>query len=272
MGRRVGWPGFAYLALIYAFLYFPAVLVVVFSFNRSRVWAFPLKGFALRWYEELAARPDALNAAKNSLIVALPTTVLSVLIGVAVAFALHHWGSRLKGVMDGALLLPLLIPHLIWAVALLLFLTAFAIPTGAATVILGHVLLTTPYVVLLVNARFHSLDPSLEDAARGLGAGSRVIVVRIILPHLAPALLAGGLITFAISFSELVVAYFLTGGGFDTLPVFIYSLIQLEPSPVINAVASVIFGVAVLAILAAMVIGGRDALLVGKRERDARAE
>jgi spermidine/putrescine transport system permease protein len=130
------------------------------------------------------------------------------------------------------------------------------------------VLLTTPYIFLLVNARYHSLDPNLEFAARSLGASTGRIFMKIVLPHIAPGLLAGGIIAFAISFGDLILAFFLSGAGFNTLPVFIYSLIQIEPSPVINAVASLVFGVAVVAIIAAMIIGGRDVALVREGRRD----
>jgi spermidine/putrescine transport system permease protein len=264
MGRGLRWRGKLYLAGLYAFLFFPALFVVLFSFNASRFWAFPLRGLTLRWYEELIQRPDAVEAARNSLIVALPATAIALLLGGASAFAFHRWRFRLKSTAEGVVLLPQLLPTLIWGIALLLFLTSLGVTTGLLTVILGHVLLTTPYVLLLVTARYHSLDPNLENAARSLGASSWRIYRRILLPHLAPSLIASGLIAFAISFSDLIVAFLLSGGGFNTLPVFIYSLIQFEPSPVINAVASLVFGVAILTIAGAMLVGGREVAFLGK--------
>jgi spermidine/putrescine transport system permease protein len=253
---------------VYVFLYAPAILVVVFSFNSSRFWAFPLRGFTLRWYAEMLTRVDALEAVRNSFVVALPTMALAVLVGGGAGLAFFHWRLRAKGAAEGTMLLPQLIPSLIWGLGLLVFLTWLRASLGPISVIMGHVILTTPYVVLLIRTRFHSLDPNLEDAARGLGAGSGTIFRRIVLPHLSPALISGALIAFAISFSDLILAFFLTGGGFNTLPVFIYALIELEPSPVINAVASVVFGVAVLAILAALMASGREALFVGRHRRD----
>lgn len=268
MDRGVGWPGRIYLVLVYSFLFFPTLLVVLFSFNDSRFWAFPLRGVTLRWYEELMQRPDALAAAKNSLTVALPTMIIAVLIGGAFALAVHRWHFRLKGATEGLLLMPQLIPSLIWGLALLLFVSAVNLPTGAPTIVVGHVLLTTPYVFLLVNARYHTLDPNLEFAARSLGASTGRIFMRIVLPHIAPGILAGGIIAFAISFGDLILAFFLSGSGFNTLPVFIYSLIQIEPSPVINAVASIVFGVAVVAIICAVLIGGREMAVVKENRRD----
>lgn len=260
--------GALYLAAVYMFLFLPAVLVVVFSFNDSRFWAFPLRGFTWRWYATLIARPEAFDALWNSLTVAVPTVIVSVTLGTALVLALHRRQFALRAVLEAVILLPLLIPGLIWAIALLLLLTYLSVPMGAGTVILGHVLATTPFVVLLVTTRLRSLDPSLEDAARSLGAGTRMVFRRIVVPHIAPALVAGALISFAVSFSDLVAAFFLGGGGFNTLPVFIYSLIQFEPSPVVNAVSSLIFGVGVVCVLAALRIGGRDVLTLSKgRER-----
>jgi spermidine/putrescine transport system permease protein len=265
---RVTWPGAAILGFVYFFLFAPAILVVVFSFNVSRFWAFPLKGFTLRWYNELLARSDAIDAVQNSFIVAVPTMIFAMFVGGAIGLAFHRWRFRFKGLTEGALLLPQLIPSLIWAIALLLFLTAVSFPMGAVSVIIGHTLFTAPYVILLVNARFHSLDPNLEDAARSLGARPERILRKIVLPHMAPALISGGLIAFAISFSDLIIAFFLTGGGFNTLPIYIYSLIQFEPTPMINAMASVVFAIALVVTLAALVIGGREAIAPGREVSD----
>jgi spermidine/putrescine transport system permease protein len=262
MDRGIGWTGRIYLILIYSFLFFPALLVVVFSFNDSRFWAFPLRGVTMRWYEELMHRSDALAAANNSLAVALPTMIIAVLVGGAFALALHRWQFRLKGAAEALLLMPQLIPSLIWGLALLIFVSALKLPGGVPTIVLGHVLLTTPYVFLLVSARYHTLDPNLEYAARSLGASTGRIFIRIVVPHISPGLLAGGILAFAISFGDLILAFFLSGSGFNTLPVFIYSLIQIEPSPVINAVASIVFGIGVVAIVVATLIGGRDVALV----------
>lgn len=264
MEQRIGWLGISYLTLVYVFLFAPAVLVVVFSFNESRFWTFPLKGFTLQWYRELLDRPDAIAAIRGSLLVAFPTMIFSVLVGGSVAFAFHRWRFRMKGLAEGSMVMPLLIPNLIWGIALLILMVALKVPMGAVTVIVGHILFTVPYVILLVNARYHTLDPNLEDAARSLGAGTWLTFRRIVLPHLLPALLSGGVIAFAISFNELILAFFLTGGGFNTLPMYIYSLINFEPSPVVNALASIVFLAAIATTLLAFLIGGREAVLIGR--------
>jgi spermidine/putrescine transport system permease protein len=254
-----------YLAVVYAFLFFPAVIVVVFSFNASRFWAFPLRGFTWRWYEALLERTEALTAIRNSFLVASITTVLAVLIGAAIAIALHRWRLRWIPVAEAVLLMPQLVPSLIWSIALLLLLAIVNFPMGIVSVVIGHTVLTTPYVILLMKARLHTLDPNLEYAARGLGGRTFRIFRRIVLPHVMPAVISGGLVAFAISFSDLIVAVFLSGGGFNTAPVYIYSLIQFEPTPMVNALASTVFGTAVLLILLALAIGGLDVMLLGRK-------
>jgi spermidine/putrescine transport system permease protein len=263
---RARWLANTYLIVIYVFLFVPAVFVVLFSFNDSQFWSFPLKGFTVRWYVQLIDRPDAMTALWNSVMVAIATVVLSVALGGSAAVAFHRWRVRAATLAEGIMLLPQLIPTLIWGLGLLLMLTALQTPMGAPTVILGHVLYNTPYVFLLVRARYHSLDPNLELAARGLGESPLGAFRRIVLPHLAPSLIAGALLSFAVSFSDVVIAFLLSGGGFNTLPVFIYSLIQNEPSSIINAVASIVFVVALSGMLGALLFIGREAALLGGQE------
>ena len=260
---RASWLAKGYLTAVYAFLFIPALFVVLFSFNDSQFWSFPLRGLTTRWYVELLDRPDAMTALRNSVGVAITTVVLSVALGGSTAVAFHRWRVRSAALAEGVMLLPQLIPTLIWGLGLLLMLTALEAPMGAPTVVLGHVLYNTPYVFLLVRARYHSLDPNLELAARGLGASTLGTFRRIVLPHIAPGLIAGGLLSFAVSFSDVVIAFLLSGGGFNTLPVFIYSLIQNEPSSIINAVASIVFLVALSGTLGALVFVGREAALLG---------
>ncbi len=229
--RRLGVGGVLYLLAVFAFLFGPALLVVVFSFNAARFWAFPLHDLSWRWYRTLFARSDAMVSLMNSVLVAAVAVPVALLVGTTLALALHRWRIAHKPLAEALMMLPLLIPGLIWSIALLLFLSWFGIRLGAATVVLGHVLYLTAYVLLLVGARFRSLDPTLEDAARSLGARNIRILWRLVLPHMVPAIVASALLCVAISFSDLVIAFFLGGNGFNTLPVFIYGVIEAEPSP-----------------------------------------
>ena len=128
--------------------------------------------------------------------------------------------------------MPLLLPGLIWGIALLILFSRLGIELSIFTVLIAHVLLTLPLVVLTVTTRLQTLDPRVEEAAMSLGATYPEMVYRVILPHVAPALVASGLMAFTISFNEFVLAFFLTGGGFQTLPIYIYSLIRWESSPI----------------------------------------
>ena len=266
--RRLSPGGAVYLGLVYAFLFLPTVLVVLFSFNSARFWSFPLRDFSWRWYLALLDRPDALAALGNSLIVAAFVVPLALLCGTCLAFAFHRWATPIRPLAELLILMPLLIPALVWAIALLLFLSWLHIPLGAPSVIGAQTLYLTAYTFLLAGARFRSLDPAWEDAGRSLGAGSRLILRRIVLPHIVAALLAGALLTFALSFSDLIIAFFLGGNGFNTLPVFIYGTIESEPSPMVNAVSTIIFGSGLLCLLAAVAVVGRDVVLLHRHRRN----
>jgi spermidine/putrescine transport system permease protein len=266
--RRLSPGGALYLGLVYVFLFAPTVLVVLFSFNSGRFWSFPLRAFSWRWYAALLDRPDALAALGNSLSVAGAVVPLALACGTCLAFAFHRWATPIRAPAELLILMPLLIPALIWAISLLLFLTWLHVPLGAPTVIGAQTLYLTTYTFLLAGARFRSLDPAWEDAARSLGAGTRLILRRVVLPHVLPALLAGALLTFALSFSDLVIAFFLGGNGFNTLPVFIYGIIESEPSPMVNAVSTIVFGAGLLCLLVAVAVVGKDAVLLHRDRGD----
>lgn len=243
-----------FLLSVYAFLFAPGLIVMVFSFNTSRFFTLPLKGVTLQWYSEMLNKPPLIEATRNSFLVAGPTAVLAVVLGTlsALVIARQPRDALLRRLVDNVLPMPLIIPGIIWGIALLIFFTQFSVPLSVYAVMIGHTLLTLPYVILTVSTRLFTMDPEIEEAALSLGARPFEVFYRIVLPHIAPALLSSGLMAFTISFNEFVVAFFLTGGGFNTLPIYIYSLIRWETSPVINAVSTVIL---ILAVIPVFVVG-----------------
>jgi spermidine/putrescine transport system permease protein len=173
----------------------------------------------------------------------------------------------LQSVVSSIIPMPLLLPGLIWGIALLILFSRAGAALSIFTVLVAHVLLTLPLVVLTVRTRLQTLDPRVEEAAMSLGATYPETVYRVVLPHVAPALLAAGLMAFTISFNEFVLAFFLTGGGFQTLPIYIYSLIRWESSPIINAVATVMLVfAAILVLLMYWVEGARALRSLGRRD------
>jgi spermidine/putrescine transport system permease protein len=252
----------AYLTLVYLFLFAPSLVVVVFSFNKSRFFSLPIRGFTTSWYHEMLLRQPLIEAAKNSLIVALLTLLISTALGGLTGIILARLPTRSpwKALADGVIPMPLLLPGLIWGIALLILFSRAGFDLSALTVLIAHVLLTLPLVVLTVMTRLQTLDPRVEEAALSLGATYPETVRRVVLPHVAPALVASGLMAFTISFNEFVLAFFLTGGGFQTLPIYIYSMIRWESSPIINAAATVMLVFAGVLVLLMYWLEGARAL------------
>ena len=224
-------------ALVLLFLFAPLVLVVLFSFNSSEISIFPIRGLTLAWYAKLAANDAFRSALTNSFVVAAATVVLATALGVAMATGVHRHGARWRTVLRSGAGLPMMVPHLILGIALLSFYNLVQIDLSLVTVIIGHSIVAFPYVFLIISARLVGFDPSLEEAARDLGAGTLTIFLEITLPLLAPAILAAALISFTLSFDEVVVTFFTTGTE-NTLPMMIWSMLRFGITPEINAIAT----------------------------------
>ena len=238
------------LALGLAFLYLPILLVVVYSFNASRlvtVWG----GFSLRWYEALASNSAYLEAALNSLQIAVAAATLSTLLGTLGALMLSRLG-RFPGrqLLGGLMLVPMVLPEVILGVATLMLFVSIGLERGMLTVALAHTTLGAAFVLVIVQARLAGLNPDLEAAARDLGAGPVRAFLLVTVPSLAPALAAGWLLAFTLSLDDVVIASFVNGPGATTLPVRVYSAVRLGISPEINAISTIL-----LVTVSALVIG-----------------
>jgi spermidine/putrescine transport system permease protein len=264
----------AYLTLVYLFLFAPSIVVVAFSFNQSRFFSLPMRGFTTDWYREMLNREPLLEATKNSFAVAILTVICATVLGGVAGIVLARWrgGRGTRAIVTSVIPMPLLLPGLIWGIALLILFSRLGTALSIFTVLIAHVLLTLPLVVLTVTTRMQNLDPRVEEAAMSLGATYPETVRRVVMPHLAPALLASALMAFTVSFNEFVLAFFLTGGGFQTLPIYIYSLIRWEASPVINAVAAAMLAFAGILVLCMYWLEGARALRALGRGRPEVAE
>jgi spermidine/putrescine transport system permease protein len=243
----------AWTGLMLVFLFAPLVVVVIFSFNDSEITTLPLKGFTLHWYRKLAANRDVRDALVNSVLVAACTVVLATSLGVLAAVGIHRYTTRLRGVVNGLVMLPMMTPRLILGIALLTFYNFVHIDLSLLTVIAGHVVIGLPYVVLIVSARLVGFDRNLEEAARDLGASTWTVFREITLPLLRPAIVAGALISFTLSFDEVVVSFFTTGRE-NTLPMSIWSMLRFGITPEINALATLTLVVSMAVALLAEVL------------------
>jgi spermidine/putrescine transport system permease protein len=216
--------GFAVVYLL--FLYAPILLLPVFAFNNGRVIAFPLQGFTLQWFRDLADDQILQTAAWNSLIIALSVATLSTVLGIFAARASVRYAFPGKASILGLIMLPLVLPEMIIAMALLVVLLSIGIPLSLFTVILGHVLVCTPFAVAILTSAFQSLDRSLEEAAMDLGETQLSTFRLIVLPLVMPGIMASFLICFTISFDEFIISNFL-GSGEPILSVEIFGRFRL---------------------------------------------
>ena len=253
---------YAALALAYAFLYLPIVVMIIFSFNASRlvtVWG----GFSTKWYGELIHDEKVLDAAWLSLKVALSSATMSTLLGTLAAVVLVRF-TRFTGrtLFSGMVTAPLVMPEVITGLALLLLFVAMehwlGWPAGRSmtTIVIAHTTFSLSFVTVVVRSRLSQMDRSLEEAAMDLGARPLKVFMAITLPLIAPALVAGWLLAFTLSIDDVVISAFVSGPGATPLPIVIFSKVRLGVSPEINALATMVVALVGLA----MAIAGRVAL------------
>lgn len=230
----------AYALAYLVFLYAPIALLPVFAFNDGTIIAFPLKGVTTRWFTELAAIPALHEAVINSLMIAMSTALMSTLLGLCAARAATRYSFVGKRPLMGLIMVPLVLPEIIVAVALLVVVIQLGLPLGALTVVLGHVLICTPFAIAILNSAFQNLDASLEEAAFDLGE-TRFSTFRLItLPLVMPGIVSALLISFTISLDEFIIAFFLTGSE-PTLPVYLWAQLRFpQKIPVVMALGTIL--------------------------------
>lgn len=245
------------LAFGYAFLYVPIVLVIVYSFNDSRllsVWT----GFSLRWYAALLDNDQIIDAALLSLRIALISATVATVLGTLAALALvryHRFRGRM--LMTGMIAAPLVMPEVITGLSLLLLFVSmkdmigWPAGRGATTITIAHITFSMAFVAVIVQSRLAAMDQSLEDAAMDLGGRPFRVTLDITLPLATPAMVAGWLLAFTLSLDDLVISSFVSGPGASTLPMVIYSKVRLGVTPDINALAALIIGLVSIGVIVA---------------------
>jgi spermidine/putrescine transport system permease protein len=228
----------AWTGAVLLFLFAPLVIVAVFSVNDSMISRFPMSGLTLGWYRKLFGNAALHVALGNSLIIAFATVVVSCSLGILAAVGIHRYGGRLAGGLRAFSLTPMMVPRLVIGIALLSFYNLLQADLSLLTVIAGHVVMTIPYVILITSARLVGFDKSLEEAAWDLGASTFTTFREITIPFLRPAIVAAGLMSFTLSFDEVVVTFFTTGND-NTLPMIIWSMLRFGITPEVNAIATI---------------------------------
>lgn len=272
---RVGLWGITLAALM--FLYLPIAILVIYSFNRSRlnaVW----RGFTLDWYRSLFAGigetgADVItgqiwDALFNSLWVGGIATLVATVFGTMVALALERFKFRRKTALEALLFLPIIIPDITMGISLLVFfslvfqlvqtVTGVRLVLGLPTVIIGHIAFNISYVAVTVRSRIAELDPALEEAAQDLGANEWRTFYRVTLPLIFPGILSGALLAFTLSLDDFVITFFTAGVGSTTLPVFVYGMIKLSVTPAINAISTLMLMASFLIVLTSLALQRRS--------------
>ena len=242
-----------FFALVLVFLYAPIAILLVFSFNKASVPTFPLSGFTLHWYHQFATNPELKGALQTSAIVAALSSLGAVLLGVLSSIALVRRRFVAKAAVSALLLSPLVIPYVVFGVSLLLLFHKLGIPRSMLTVVIGHVVISLPYTILVLVPRLEQIDVSLEEAAYDLGAGPLRTFRSVTLPLILPAVVSALLIAFTTSFDEYAVASFVVGTR-TTFPIFLYSALRFPNQlPQVIAVAVVVIVVSLVVVVAAEV-------------------
>jgi spermidine/putrescine transport system permease protein len=238
----------SFLAGIILFLYLPVFVMIAMAFNESALYTLPIQP-TLHWFEALASNEKLLAASRNSLVIAVTTSVTATAVGAMAALALARRRFRGRTLLQILLLPPISIPWLITGTAMLVFFFWTGIGRGIHAMLIGHVALAIPYVVLIVGAGMRSMRTDLEEAAMSLGSTPFHAFLSVTLPLLAPSIAAAALFAFAVSLDQFVVSYFLSTPGVTTLPVEIYSSIRQGFTPEINAVSTIFLGASTLLIV-----------------------
>ena len=225
--------------LVYLFLYLPIVILVIFSFNRSRINAV-WEGFTLNWYRELFTDVPMLRALKNSLIVGIPSTLISTIIGTLAAFAMSRFRFFGKRAFDLVLHMPIIIPDIVMGISLLIFYVFIRFTLGLVSIIIAHVAFNISFVAVVVKARLHGYDKTLDEAAMDLGANPFQTFMRVTFPLILPGIIGGALIAFTLSFDDYLITSFVAGPGSTTLPLKVYSMMKFGVSPEVNALSTLI--------------------------------
>ncbi|MDP3848746.1 MAG: ABC transporter permease [Pseudomonas sp.] len=242
--------------VFFIFLYLPIIVLVALSFNSGQsatLW----KGFSLKWYAVVANDPEILRAAKNSLIVASLATLISTGLATLAALGMHGRTFRGQTLMSGVLGLPLLIPDIVSAVAILMFFSLIALKLSLFTILIAHVVFCTPFAYLPIRARLQGMNPALKEAAADLYATPWQTFRRISLPLLRPGIFSGAMMAFIISMDDFVITYFVAGAGSTTLPIYIFSSIRMGISPKINAISSLMLVISILFVTLSYYLGQR---------------
>jgi len=265
-GQRAGrWLLVGFCGVVFAFLLLPTLAVIPISLNPSSFLVFPTDGLSLRWYRALFDSPAWLNALRNSLTVALLTTIIATALGTPAAIGLARMRSRAKPLLVGLIAAPMVVPVVVVAIAFYFLFAPLGLVNGLTGLVIAHVVLAVPFVVIVVHASLQGFDFELLRAASSLGAPPRTVMLRILAPLIGPGITAGAVFAFMTSFDETVAALFIAGPNQRTIPLQMFEGVREQISPTITAAAT-------LLVIASVILLGAAEMLRRRGERINRQE
>ncbi|MFP3384164.1 MULTISPECIES: ABC transporter permease [Tritonibacter] len=257
------------LTLGFAFLYIPMLILILFSFNESKlvtVWS----GFSTKWYGELMQNEAMLQAAWVTIKVAVISSSIATVLGTMAAYVMVRSGRFLgRTLFSGMIYAPLVMPEVITGLSLLLLFIGIGLDRGVLTIVLAHTTFSMCYVSVVVSSRLATFDMSLEEAARDLGCSQAQAFRLVTLPIIAPAVVSGWLLAFTLSLDDLVIASFTTGPAATTLPIKIFSAVRLGVSPEINALSTIMIGIVTVGVISASLVSKRALVKQRREEQEA---
>lgn len=228
-----------FIVLVYAFLFLPIIILIIYSFNSSKM-NIMFDSFTLYWYKNLLSNTNLMEAFRNTFIIAIVSTSVSTIIGTISAYGLFRYDFPLKKLINRLIYIPIVIPEIVLGISLLSIYTLMKLELGMASIILSHIAFSIPFVIVSVRSSLDDAIISYEEAARDLGANNMTVFNKIILPIIMPGVISGATLAFTLSLDDVVISYFTAGPASNTLPLYIYSLIKVGITPDVNALSTII--------------------------------
>lgn len=247
--KRINWLGNIYAFIIYAILYLPVAVMMVFSFNDQK-YNYYWNGFTTRWYAKLFSNASLVDSLVYSIIIAVLSTLISVFIGTIGALGLKRYEFKMKKFINNMLYIPIIVPEIVLAVALLIIFLKVGISLGMGTILVGHCTFCIPYAIVTIKGRISGDNETLEEASMDLGANRIQTFLRVTLPNIFPGVMSAAFLSFTLSFDDVVMSNMLAGAQRSTLPVLILSMNKTGVTPDVNALATIM----ILVIVAAMIL------------------
>ena len=246
-----------YIALILSLIYLPMFVLVINSFNQSK-YGVKWGGFTTSWYTKLFNNDGLIQAALNSLTVSVIAATAATVIGTLAAVALHRYQFKGKALLSSMVFVAMLTPEIVMAIALLIVFISLGITLGFISLVIAHITFCLPFVIVAVYARLKEFDMRMLNAAKDLGASELRIFIEIILPLILPAVISGWLLSFTLSLDDVIVSAFVTGPGYEILPLKVYSMVKVGVSPEVNAISTLLLVVSLTIVIISQLLIRKD--------------